>query len=81
MQFVLPVLGLVLKQVACLARLSALDYGRAQSEEKFHLPHAATEAHASQIRARRDGYLAKWASKKQRIADILAPYRSFNQIP
>jgi hypothetical protein len=81
MRFALPVPNLILRYVACLARLSALDYARAQSEEKFHLPYAANEDCASQIRARRDGYLAKWAIKKERIADILAPYRCLNQTP
>ena len=79
MKLVLPLPDLTRKYVVCLARLSALDYARAQSEEKFHLPYAANEDHASQIRAHRDGYLVKWAAKKQRIADILAPYRCFNQ--
>jgi hypothetical protein len=79
MRFVLPVPDLILRYVACLARLSALDYARASDEEYLHLPYAADEADASRIRARRDGFLAKWAIKKERIADILAPYRCFNQ--
>jgi hypothetical protein len=81
MQFVLAVPEPIIKYVVGLARLGALDYARAQDEEKLHLPHAANEDHASQIRAQRDRYVERWANKKQQIADILAPYRSFNQTP
>jgi hypothetical protein len=66
----------VLRYVVALARLSALDYARAQGEDKLHLPHAANEHDVSLIRERRDRYFEKWAIKKQQLADILAPYRS-----
>lgn len=81
MQFAFPVPELIRKHVVCLARLGVLDYARAWSEENFHLPYAANEENASQIRARRDEYIAKWAGKKRQIADILGPYRSFNETP
>lgn len=81
MQFLLPVPDLVRQYVVCLARLGALDYAHAQDEENLYLPYAANEDHASRIGARRDEYVAKWASKKQQIADILLPYRCFNPTP
>ena len=74
MKFLLPVPEFEWRHVKRLAVLGALKYAQAQTEEKLHLPHAADESHAAQIRDRRDRCLTEWKSKKQRIADILAPY-------
>jgi len=41
MKFQLAVPQLMLRYVACLARLGALKYAQAQTEERLHLPHAA----------------------------------------
>ena len=70
----LSVPDLILKYVRFLARLGALKYAQAQTEERLYLPRAANKLHAAQIRERRDSCLTEWKSKKQQIADILAPY-------
>jgi hypothetical protein len=74
MKTLLPIPDFELKQIRNLARLGALKYAQAQTEEKLHLPYAADELHAARIRGRRDSSLSQWKSKKQQIADILAVY-------
>jgi hypothetical protein len=81
MRTLLRIPDLELNYVRCLARLGALKYAQAQTEERLHLPHAANDLPAAQIRERRDSCLREWKSKKQQIANILAPYYPSNQTP
>jgi len=74
-QFTLPVPDQIRRYVAFLARLSALAYSRARDDEELYLRHAVNEDDSTQIRARRDGYVAQWVCKKQQIAEILVSYR------